>query len=142
MRLRIATTAFAVALATACTGSDPVEDKAEESDTAVETGETEDTEDPYKDTDGDGLTDTEEAELGTDPELSDTDGDGFDDADEVDGNTDPTDADDHPYMGGWNIDDCRDSITATGSSVGDIVHDFELEEPLRKNRVGSLEIER
>jgi hypothetical protein len=45
------------------------------------------------DTDGDGLTDDEEADLGTDPELADTDGDGLDDGVEVDEATDPTNAD-------------------------------------------------
>ncbi|MEX3504405.1 Rib/alpha-like domain-containing protein [Corynebacterium sp. LK2510] len=38
-----------------------------------------------KDTDGDGLTDREEAELGTDPTNPDTDGDGINDGDEVNG---------------------------------------------------------
>jgi hypothetical protein len=36
-----------------------------------------------KDTDGDGLTDKEEKQLGTDPTLADTDGDGINDIDEV-----------------------------------------------------------
>ena len=42
------------------------------------------------DTDGDGLTDAEEADLGTNPELADSDGDLFDDLVEVDAGTDPT----------------------------------------------------
>lgn len=42
------------------------------------------------DSDGDGLTDAEEVELGTDPDSADTDGDGVDDGDEVEGRTDPT----------------------------------------------------
>ncbi|MCX6398708.1 MAG: thrombospondin type 3 repeat-containing protein [Propionibacteriales bacterium] len=41
------------------------------------------------DTDGDGLTDEEEATLGTDPALADTDGDGVDDGQEVTDGTDP-----------------------------------------------------
>ncbi len=41
------------------------------------------------DTDGDGLTDAREAELGTDPTLVDTDGDGISDGDEVFLGTDP-----------------------------------------------------
>ena len=45
------------------------------------------------DGDGDGLTDDEEEDLGTDPENSDTDGDGLDDGTEVDLGTDPTEAD-------------------------------------------------
>jgi hypothetical protein len=40
---------------------------------------------PYSDSDGDGLTDTEETETyGTDPSLADTDGDGISDGEEVD----------------------------------------------------------
>ncbi len=43
------------------------------------------------DTDGDGLTDAQEADLGTSPTLTDTDGDGLDDGAEVDiWGTDPT----------------------------------------------------
>lgn len=76
------------------------------------------------DTDGDGLLDTEEEDLGTDPELADSDGDGLDDGAEVDDHgtdplatdsdgdgypdgaeveheTDPTDDEDGIYEGGW-----------------------------------------
>jgi thiol-disulfide isomerase/thioredoxin len=42
------------------------------------------------DTDGDGLTDSEEAALGTNPDLADTDGDGISDGDEAAVGTDPT----------------------------------------------------
>jgi thiol-disulfide isomerase/thioredoxin len=45
------------------------------------------------DSDGDGLTDGEEAELGTDPEDADSDDDGVDDADEQANGTDPTNPD-------------------------------------------------
>jgi hypothetical protein len=41
------------------------------------------------DTDKDGLTDSEEKELGTDPKKEDTDGDGYSDKDEIDSNNDP-----------------------------------------------------
>jgi hypothetical protein len=41
------------------------------------------------DTDGDGLTDVEETELGTDPSNADSDGDGVSDGDEVAAGTDP-----------------------------------------------------
>lgn len=44
------------------------------------------------DTDGDGLTDQEEAALGTNPNLADTDMGGVDDGDEVANNTNPLDA--------------------------------------------------
>jgi len=53
-------------------------------------------EDISKDTDKDGLTDTEEIALGTDPKKKDTDGDGYSDKDEVDDGFDPlTPADDN-----------------------------------------------
>jgi len=45
------------------------------------------------DTDGDGLTDDEEAELGTDPEEADSDSDGLTDGEEQDLGTDPLDED-------------------------------------------------
>ena len=46
-----------------------------------------------KDTDGDGLTDAEEGELGTDPNNADTDADGRTDKEEVDEGSDPLLAD-------------------------------------------------
>ena len=45
------------------------------------------------DADSDGLSNREEAELGTDPESADSDDDGLDDLAEVDGGTDPLVAD-------------------------------------------------
>jgi hypothetical protein len=48
------------------------------------------------DADNDGLTDDEEAELGTDPNLDNTDGDCATDDVEVDAETDPLDPDDAP----------------------------------------------
>ena len=79
-----------------------------------------------KDSDGDGLTNADEAELGTDPENTDSDGDGHDDGVEVSENTDPADANDHPYAGGWAIDACRDDIVSTGNEEGEIAEDFSL----------------
>ena len=54
--------------------------------------------DPYNpDTDGDGLTDDEEEnEYFTDPLDYDSDGDGVSDGDEIDSGTDPCDPDDYP----------------------------------------------
>jgi MYXO-CTERM domain-containing protein len=58
------------------------------------------------DTDGDGLSNGEEAALGTDPNSSDTDGDGIDDGDEVTGGTDPLDAcDPNDTVGACDADD-------------------------------------
>lgn len=49
------------------------------------------------DSDGDGLMDAEEAELGTDPAKADSDDDGFADKAEIDGGTSPTWSFSHPY---------------------------------------------
>lgn len=48
---------------------------------------------PPKDTDGDGLTEAEEEEHGTDPEKPDSDGDHLNDGDEIEYETDPNKAD-------------------------------------------------
>ena len=53
------------------------------------------------DTDEDGLTDEEEAELGTDPNKKDTDGDRYWDSWEVTEGTDPLDAESRIYTGFW-----------------------------------------
>lgn len=57
------------------------------------------------DSDGDGLSNAEEAELGTDPKLPDTDGDGITDFDEVQGSTDPlaADSDDDGFEDGREL---------------------------------------
>jgi len=54
------------------------------------------------DSDGDGLTDYEEAtELNTDPTQKDSDGDGYWDPWEITEGSDPMDADSKIYIGGW-----------------------------------------
>ena len=73
------------------------------------------------DSDGDGLTDDEEAELGTDPDRADTDADGFADGDEVDSGSDPVDPDSYPGDGVvctedadcWRGNVCIDGICGT-----------------------------
>ena len=62
--------------------------------------------DDIVDSDGDGLSDEEEAMLGTDPDNTDSDGDGLSDGDEVNThNTDPTleDTDGDVYLDGWEV---------------------------------------
>ena len=54
------------------------------------------------DDDGDGLTDTQEANYGTDPLLQDSDSDGFSDYEEIIEGTDPLDANSAP-MGGLSL---------------------------------------
>ena len=58
-----------------------------------------------RDSDGDGLSDFEETEIGTDPTNVDSDGDGFDDAFELAYQTDPTNASSYPAVpteGSWS----------------------------------------
>jgi hypothetical protein len=109
------------------------------------TAPTDDDDEPV-DTDGDGLTDDEEADLGTDPEVADTDGDGLTDGEEADLGTDgtladtdgdtysdyqedhygsdPLDADDRIYTGYWPYNTEKDAIEGLdlnqSLSVGDI----------------------
>lgn len=52
--------------------------------------------DSNEDPDEDGLTNLEEYQYNTNPQVADTDGDGFSDKEEVDGGTDPLNPDDYP----------------------------------------------
>lgn len=67
-----------------------------------------------KDTDGDGLTDSEEEDFGSDPEVADSDGDGVSDADEFDLDLDPnsSDSDGDGYLDGWEIAEGTDPADA------------------------------
>ena len=60
--------------------------------------------DPNGDKDGDGLTNGQENQLGTDPDNKDTDGDGIDDKTEVDNGSNPLDPND-PLNGGMKLSD-------------------------------------
>ena len=68
------------------------------------------------DSDGDGLTDTEEVALGTDPWKTDTDGDGLGDFDEVEIGTEPlsADTDGDGIPDGWEVDKGLNPIIAFG----------------------------
>ena len=80
------------------------------------------------DTDADGLTDFEEVEAGTDPLLVDSDGDTYSDFDEVNYGTDPLDPEDRIYIGYWPYNANKDQIEglAFGQSVGvgDVIGHF------------------
>ncbi len=68
------------------------------------------------DRDGDGLTDDEEREIGTDPDKADTDGDGLDDGEEInDWNTDPLD----PDTDNDGLDDGVEIDLRTNPNAGD-----------------------
>jgi hypothetical protein len=80
----------------------------------------------WVDSDGDGLSDSEEEALGTDPLDTDSDGDGWEDEQEVDAATDPSDGEDHPYSLGWPIDACRNDIESEGNQIGQVTGNFDL----------------
>lgn len=82
--------------------------------------------DPSLDSDNDGVTDAIEIQYGSDPFDPDTDGDGYEDGEEVELNTNPMNGADHPYIGGWPIDACRNDVVSTGNGVGQVATDFEL----------------
>jgi len=92
----------------ACNGSDKDEDENDDGDGV---------DDSAGDNDGDGLTNGEEAELGTDPESIDSDGDGYEDGHEVTEGSDPTDAEDMIYAGGWPYQPDKDSYVDEDSWV-------------------------
>lgn len=82
------------------------------------------------DTDGDGLTDTEETTGSendahgnepTDPNTADTDGDGIDDGDEIDGGTDPNDPLD---PGGPTVDTDGDGLSDVEETTGSENDDY------------------
>ncbi|MFC7081270.1 hypothetical protein [Halorussus caseinilyticus] len=72
------------------------------------------------DLDGDGLIDSREEELGTDPRNEDTDGDGLTDAEEVEGETDPleADTDGDGLDDGAELDAGTDPLTADSDGDG------------------------
>lgn len=74
------------------------------------------------DTDGDGLTDSEEEQLGTDPTDVDSDGDGYEDGWEVTEGTNPADPNSVIYEGRWPYNPNKDSMGngswGVGASVG------------------------
>ena len=66
------------------------------------------------DTDGDGLNDDEEADLGTDPDNVDSDGDTIEDGDEIDADLDPlsVDTDGDAYQDNWEQTEGTDPTDA------------------------------
>ncbi len=58
--------------------------------------------------------------------AGDEDDDGWSNGEERANHTDPLDADDHPYIGGWDIGACRWDLEGEGTEVGQVIPDFEL----------------
>jgi len=77
------------------------------------------------DSDGDGIDDCSELDLGLDPASDDTDGDGMADGAEIDCGSSPTDIDDTCYQCGWGRND-PGNITPTGAALGDVMENLSL----------------
>ena len=106
----------------ACGAEDPASDDGDDSTGA--TGEPAEI-DPTLNTDGDCMTDVQEIELGTNPELADSDGDGFDDCAEIDCVSNPNDITEVCYQCGWQHKD-PGTIVPTGTDTGHIMGNVEL----------------
>jgi thiol-disulfide isomerase/thioredoxin len=76
-----------------------------------------------QDADGDGLTDPDEVLAGADPADPDSDDDGYLDGDEALAYTNPADPADHPLTGGWPLGACRNELTGSGTTVGEVAPD-------------------
>ena len=70
-----------------------------------------------QDTDGDGIEDSLEVKLGTDPQKADTDGDGFPDFTEIRSRSNPLSADSYPGKQSGNIPDTEEINLDTSSSA-------------------------
>jgi hypothetical protein len=90
--------------------------------------------DSATDTDGDGISDCDELDLGTDPELADTDDDGFDDGTEIDCDSDPNDPEEVCSTCGWPHNDPGD-LVSTGSDEGDVIANLTLVDAGSRARV-------
>jgi thiol-disulfide isomerase/thioredoxin len=124
--------------ATACGGKDDGDDGDDGTAAAVDSdgdGITDEDEaalgtDPNSaDSDGDGLSDAEEVELGSDPTSADSDGDGYLDPWEVAEGSSPTDAESRIYVGNWPYNPDKDALGESDSSratVGDLTPRFQL----------------
>ncbi len=81
------------------------------------------------DTDGDGLTDDEEANLGTDPVNADTDGDGVQDGGEINAGTDPllADTDGDGFTDGEELDLGSDPLDQSSFPQGTEPNSFNVQ---------------
>ncbi len=103
--------AVASTFSLACGGSDEVPGNgADGGDVLADGGPT------GPDADGDGLSDADEATLGTDPNNPDSDGDGLSDGDEVDRGSDPL----NPDTDGDGILDGDEILLGTNPTVADV----------------------
>ena len=78
-----------------------------------------------QDSDGDGLTDAFEFQIGTDPNSIDTDGDGYSDSDEHLNYFFADDSTDWPYVGGYPRQAIPENLSSGGFGVGSVPYNFE-----------------
>ena len=116
MMKRLAAVSLALLFAAAC-GSDPAPPEPSDDDSQVI--------DPQQNLDGDCMTDLEEIEAGTNPELADSDGDGIDDCAELDCVSNPIDPAEVCYACGWKHND-PGTIVPTGSAASDVMAEVQL----------------
>ena len=88
-------------------------------------------EEPLVDSDGDGLYDNFEAQIGTDPALEDSDEDGYLDGDEWYTFSDPIDVTDYEYLDGdgnlaWDHSAYPTGLDGAGTEYGDVPAQFSL----------------
>ena len=76
--------------------------------------------DVYANADGDCMTDVEELELGTNPNLADSDGDGVGDCAELDCVSDPLNGSEQCYACGWKLNDPH-RLASSGAGIGDVI---------------------
>ncbi len=81
--------------------------------------------DPNANADGDCLLDSEELELGTDPNSIDSDLDGTSDCDEIACVSNPIDGGESCYACGWAHND-PGNLVSTGAEIGSVMADFIL----------------
>ena len=77
------------------------------------------------DVDADGISDCDEAVLGTNPMAADSDGDGISDAEEVACVSDPMDASEVCYKCGWKHND-PGRLASTGADLGDLMENVQM----------------
>ena len=88
-------------------------------------GSPDDDDDGDQDSDGDGLTDAFEDQIGTNPNSLDTDGDGYSDTEEHLHYFFADDSTDWPYIGGYPRQAIPENLPSGGDGVGSVPFNFE-----------------
>jgi thiol-disulfide isomerase/thioredoxin len=89
-----------------------------------------------KDNDGDGLTNSEERELGTDKNEADSEGDGYTDLAEFQAESDPNDASSLVYTGGWPVNLDKDAMASIDDFSGNPASGGQIPRVIGKDQFG------